>query len=148
MIEEKAIVVSIRDDNIVIETQKKSSCGSCSANKACGTGIVANYLKPKTVTFNIKNTINAQIGDQIVVGINERIFLFGSFLMYILPLLFILCFALIGDYVAKQAALIDSELWVILMSGLGFILSIVFMRYLLKNKLNLLQFNPELIRKI
>ncbi|VAW93532.1 hypothetical protein MNBD_GAMMA22-764 [hydrothermal vent metagenome] len=148
MIEEKAKVISTCGDSIVIETQKKTSCGSCRVNKTCGTGIISKYLTPKTVSYNIKNTINAKVGDKIIVGINERVFLFGSFLVYILPLLFILIFALVADYIANQFALVNTESLVILMSGVGFIFSIVFMRYLLKNKLNLLQFNLELIRKI
>ena len=148
MIEESAIVVSVDAEYITIEIQKKSSCGSCSVNKACGTGIISNYLKPKTIQYTIKNTINAEVGDSIVVGINEKAFLFGSFLMYILPLFFILSFAVLGDYIATKAALMNSEIFVIAMSGTGFIFSFVFMKYLLKNKLNLVRFNPELIRKI
>ncbi|MFV2061446.1 MAG: SoxR reducing system RseC family protein [Gammaproteobacteria bacterium] len=148
MIEETAKVVSSDDEHIVIEILKKSSCGSCSVNKACGTGIISNYFKPKALEFSIKNTINAKVGDDIIIGINERVFLFGSFLMYILPLFFILCFAVLGDYIASLAALSSPEIFVIVMSGTGFIFSFAFMKYLLKNKLNLLQFNPELIRKL
>lgn len=148
MIEEKAIVISGNNEHIVIETQKKTSCGSCSINKTCGTGIISTYFKPKTIVFNLENTIGAKIGDTIIVGINERVFLFGSFLMYILPLLFILCFAVLGDYIIKHAIIVNAEFFVIALSGAGFVLSFVFTRFLLKNKLDLLQFNPELIRKI
>jgi len=148
MIEETATVISSDTKKIIIETQKKTSCGTCSVNKTCGTGIISTYLKPKTTEFTIKNTVNAKVGDTIVVGINERVFLFGSFLMYILPLLFILCFALLGDFIVNQYNFVHAEFIVIVMSGLGFILSFIFMRFLLRNKLNLLQFNPELIRKL
>ncbi len=148
MIEETAIVVSSDNEQIIIETQKKTSCGSCRVNKSCGTGIVSNYFTPTPVEFKLKNTIQANVGDTIIVGINERIFLFGSFLMYILPLLFVLGFAMLGDYIATIATFSNPELFVILMSGFGFISSFIFMRFILKNKLNLLQFNPELIRKL
>jgi sigma-E factor negative regulatory protein RseC len=148
MIEESALVISNDGNYIVIEILKKSSCGSCSVNKACGTGIISNYLKPKTIKYSIENTINAKVGDTIIIGINERVFLIGSFLMYILPLFFMLLFAILGDFIATKATLMNSEIFVILMSGTGFIFSFVFMRYLLKNKLNLLHFNPELIRKL
>ncbi len=148
MIEESAIVISADAGDITFEIQKTTSCGSCSVNKACGTGIISNYLKPQTIQYTIKNTIQAKVGDSIVVGINEKAFLFGSFLMYILPLFFILSFAVLGDYIATKAALINSDIFVIVMSGTGFIFSFVFMKYLLKNKLNLVRFNPELIRKI
>jgi len=148
MIEESAIVISSDNDIIVIETQKKSSCGSCSVNKTCGTGIISKYFSPKTIEFSIKNTINAKVGDAIIVGINERVFLLGSFLMYILPLLFILGFALIGDFIAGLVEFANSEFFVIIMACIGFVSSFGFMRYLLNNKLNLLQFNPELIRKV
>jgi len=147
MIEESAQVISSHDDIIVIETQKKTSCGSCSINKACGTGIVSNYFKPKTIEFNLKNTINAKVGDTIIVGINERVFLFGSFLLYILPLLFILGFAVVADLISIQLNFINPELFIIVMAAIGFISSSFCIRYLLKNKLNLLQYNPELIRK-
>ncbi len=148
MIEETAKVVSVDNEQIIIKTHKKTSCGSCSVNKSCGTGIISNYLTPKTVEFKLENTIKAKVGDTIIVGINERVFLFGSFLMYILPLLFILVFAMFGDYIATIANFNNVELFVITMSGFGFVSSFAFIRFVLKNKLNLLQFNPELIRKI
>jgi len=148
MIEESALVVSADNNEIVIEILKKSSCGSCNVNKACGTGIISNYLKPKSIKVNLENTVDAKVGDTIIVGINERVFLLGSFLMYILPLFFILAFALLGDFIANISRVNHTEFFIIVMSGIGFVFSFILMRVLLKNKLNLLQFNPELIRKI
>ncbi|MFV1985491.1 MAG: SoxR reducing system RseC family protein, partial [Thiohalomonadales bacterium] len=128
MIEESAIVTSCNNERIVVATQKQTSCGSCSVNKACGTGIISNYFKVKTIEFSLENTINAKTGDTIIVGINERVFLYGSFLMYILPLLFMLCFAILGDYIANLIAIDNIELFVIIMSAIGFVLSFMVTR--------------------
>ena len=40
MIEEQATVVSVEKETFTAQTQRQSSCKSCSANKACGTGVL------------------------------------------------------------------------------------------------------------
>ncbi len=47
MITENAIVVSIDNNQTWIETQRKSVCGQCAANKGCGTSVLSKVIGNK-----------------------------------------------------------------------------------------------------
>ena len=44
MIEENGRVVDVEDGYAWIETERRSTCGSCSANKGCGTATLAKVM--------------------------------------------------------------------------------------------------------
>ena len=88
MITENAIVVSIVNDQTWIETQRKSACGQCSASKGCGTSVLSKVIGNKLSTMKAINNINAKVGDEVVVGLNEKSLLKGAFMTYFMPLLY------------------------------------------------------------
>ena len=65
-------------------------CGSCSAQKGCGHGILnqikdghRNYLQVSSSGFGEDEF---QVDDQVTIGIPEQIMLRGSAVLYLLPL--------------------------------------------------------------
>ena len=125
MITENAIVIEI-DNNITwIETQRKSACGQCSANKGCGTSVLSKVIGNKLSKMKAINKINAQVGDNVVVGLNENSLLKGAFMTYLLPLLYLFVFSLIGQLVSAELSITNSELVIIFFSALGFYLGLI-----------------------
>lgn len=94
MITEKATVVSVENNQTWIETQRKSVCGQCSANKGCGTSVLSKVVGNKLSKMKAINNINAQVGDEVIVGLHEASLLRGAFMTYLLPLLYLFLFSL------------------------------------------------------
>ncbi len=101
MIEENARVVSTEGEYAWVETERRSSCGSCSA-KGCGTGALSKILGRRIQRLQVLNPIAAKPGDEVVLGIREQVLLKGSLAVYIVPLIAMLAGALLGEALAPQ----------------------------------------------
>lgn len=101
MIEETAHVVDTEGEYAWVETERRSSCGSCSA-KGCGTGALSKILGRRSQRLKVLNPVEAKPGDEVVLGIREQALLKGSVAVYIVPLLAMLGGALLGEGVAPQ----------------------------------------------
>lgn len=101
MIEETAHVVAVEGEHAWVETERRSSCSSCSA-KGCGTGALSKVLGAKVQRMRVSNPVNAAEGDAVVVGIDEGVLLKGSVLVYIMPLVLMLAGGLLGEALAPQ----------------------------------------------
>jgi len=124
MITEKAIVVAIKNNETWVETQRQSACGQCSANKGCGTSVLSKVLGNKLSKMKAINLIDAQIGDEVTVGLNEGSLLKGAFMTYLLPLLFLFVFALLGQFISVTFSIENIEFVTIIFSVLGFYLGL------------------------
>ena len=120
MITENAIVVSIENNQTWIETQRKSACGQCSANKGCGTSVLSKVMGNKLSTMKAINKINAKVGDEVIVGLNENSLLKGAFMAYLLPLFYLFLFSFVGQFIAHYFQIQNSELVIIAFAVIGF----------------------------
>lgn len=100
---ESGRVIALEADCIWVETTQKSSCGSCSAQKACGQNLLAslypsrvNQLKVSTKAFVGQSP---QLGDWVDFSIPDHALLSGSMTTYMLPLLGLIFAALAGNVV-------------------------------------------------
>jgi sigma-E factor negative regulatory protein RseC len=124
MITETAIVVSIENNQTWVETQRKSVCGQCSANKGCGTSVLSKVIGNKLSKIKAINNIDAQVGDEVVIGLNEQSLLKGAFMTYMLPLIFMFIFALVGQLVSANLQIQNNELLVIVFAVVGLLLGL------------------------
>lgn len=122
MITENAIVVSIDNNQTWIETQRKSVCGQCSANKGCGTSVLSKVIGNKLSKIKAINNINAQVGDEVVIGLNEQSLLKGAFVVYMLPLILLFLFSFVGQLVSDNLLIQNNEFLIILFAVIGFYL--------------------------
>ena len=120
MITENAIVVSVVNNETWIETQRKSVCGQCNANKGCGTSVLAKVVGNKLSRMKAINNINAQAGDEVIVGLNEKSLLKGAFMTYLLPLMFLILFAVTGKVISTYLQIQNNELLIIGFAVFGF----------------------------
>ena len=147
MITENATVIEIENNQTWIETQRKSACGECSANKGCGTSVLSKVIGNKLSKMKAINKVDAKVGDEVLVGLNENSLLKGAFMTYLSPLLYLFVFAFVGQYLADILTLASSELFVIAFAVLGFYFG---MRKLKKFSVSILEdenYQPIILKK-
>ena len=96
MIEEKALIVEIKNDVAWVETQRQSTCSSCQVQKGCGTSVLHKVLGQKRTRLQVLNPKHFQVGDEVVLGLQESALIKGSLMIYALPLVFMFGFAMLG----------------------------------------------------
>ncbi|NIR25935.1 MAG: SoxR reducing system RseC family protein [Gammaproteobacteria bacterium] len=101
MIEETAYVMETQGEHAWVETQRRSSCGSCAA-KGCGTGALSKILGGRRQRLKVLNPVDAKAGEEVILGVREQDLLKGSLAVYIVPLLLMLAGALFGEFLAPQ----------------------------------------------
>jgi len=95
MVKEEGVVTSATKSIAWIKTTRKTACNNCAAKKNCET------LNSKTsMHFEVRNTLNAEEGDRVVVGIQTKSMLFLTFMLYVFPVFLLLIGALTGKNLA------------------------------------------------
>ena len=147
MIEEQAQVIEIIGDQLVLQAQVQSACGSCAANKGCGTSVLAKVVGRKFTHFQLDNTVNAGVGDTVVVGIAEDALLKGSLMMYIVPILGMLAFALMAEYFFT-ATLQGRDIKIAASAIAGLIIGSLLSKWYFNRQDSVKAFSPVVLRKI
>lgn len=96
MIEETGTVVAVDGDQVWVQTIRQSTCGSCSARKGCGQKALASISDGKANQVRVRNTLNAAVGQSVVIGIEESQLLKASLRVYAIPLVGLVVFALLA----------------------------------------------------
>ncbi len=147
MIEEEAQVVEIKGSQVILQARTQSACGNCSASKGCGTSVLAKVIGRKFTRFQAENNVGAKIGDTVVVGISEDALLRGSLVMYIIPILGMLFFSLLANYLLASS--IDSLDLIIAASGImGLIFGSLIAKSYFQRQSSAQHFTPVVLRKI
>jgi sigma-E factor negative regulatory protein RseC len=119
MIEQVATVVAVEGDAAWVETYRRSACGACAMNKGCGAGLFAKAFGFDSPQLKVTRAEGVDIGDRVVVGIDERALVRGSFAAYMMPLLFMMGFAIAGQALLPPGPVLGSDLAAILTGGVG-----------------------------
>lgn len=144
MIKEVGEVVQIEGEDIWVKTQVTSTCNSCAAKSNCGTSSIAKAFGDKSVVNKVKNELGAEVGDQVEIGIPEHSLVQGAFLLYLLPLLAAIFFALIGQFWLSRFILVSEPLLIVLTfvgGGVGLLAA----RFLI-NRTDVEQYQVQLLR--
>jgi len=106
MIEETAIVTRVHNDKVWIKSRQDGACGGCIQQTSCGTATLSTLLPKRE--FAVDCVLKLQIGDQVKVAIDDTHLLFSSFLLYLLPLLAMLCGVGLANALLPAAV---AEIW-------------------------------------
>jgi sigma-E factor negative regulatory protein RseC len=147
MIEEHARVIAIEGETAWVETQRKSTCGSCSAKNSCGSSLLERFIGKRSNRLAVARVADMEEGDEVVLGLEERSLLRGSFAVYMLPLLLMLLMAVISQTLLSDKWL-SSEAASILggLTGLG--LGLYWLKVYAKRALISDRFRPVVLRRI
>lgn len=116
MIEEKALVVSSNAQYAWVSPLRSAGCLGCSSAASCSSSFLNSMLKQKSErAVKIDNLDGASAGEHVIVGIHSVNLVFSSMLAYLLPILCLILFSLIGQAFFSEMVSIALGL-----SGLGF----------------------------
>lgn len=147
MIEEQAVVVSADEDFVQVEARSMGGCGACQHATSCGTGLISSLFGRRTTSLRIKNTLHAEPGDMVTVGLNRLAMVIGSLMIYLVPLLMLLTGAMLGEWLATRVAPGYAELFSIT-SGLVFaVIAFLFSRRVLNSATMARMFQPVLLQR-
>ncbi|WP_323751267.1 SoxR reducing system RseC family protein [Marinobacter sp.] len=97
MITETGKVIALQGPQAWVQTIQISACESCSARAGCGQRALAAVSGGKANQVLVLNTGDAQVGDEVVIGVDEQSLLTASLAVYGVPLLFMVLMS-IGGY--------------------------------------------------
>ena len=146
MIEETARVIAIENNQLLLEAETRAACNACAAKQGCGSSVLSKWIGRKFTRFQVPNTVNARVGDQVVVGLAEEAMLKGSVFVYLLPLLAMIGSALLADgLISTDAA--SRDLWVVVSAVAGFVVMLFISRWFLSTSTNRSRLTPVVLRK-
>jgi len=148
MIEENALVVASDGNKVWVEVQKQSACGKCASNKGCGGSILENFFGNRSKVLRVSSDIHVNVGDEVVIGVNENAVLKGSFVVYALPLIVILAFALIGETFVKQWLSVGGDATSMLGALVGLVVSVIGLRWYSHNASKRGDYLPIILRQV
>ena len=102
MLEQQGQVVALAGNRASVRLGGSSGCSACDAGKGCGAGIFARLFKRKPTTLEFVNELDVRVGQAVIVGLPESLFLSLVFRLYLLPLLIGLAGMLIGHYISLR----------------------------------------------
>jgi sigma-E factor negative regulatory protein RseC len=105
LIEQQGKVVSAADGSIQVRLGASSGCSACDAGKGCGAGVFGRLLQRRPVVLEFENSLGADEGQAVVVGLPETLFMALVTRLYLLPLLAGLAGAVCGHWLAGTMAL-------------------------------------------
>lgn len=109
MLEESAIVVKIDEGQTWVVGIQNNACSGCAQKTSCSSTALASVLKKKPVP--VDNELSLQIGDTVVVAIDESLLLRAAFSLYLLPLIALFIGAGIADGLTSDTTPY-ADLWI------------------------------------
>ena len=153
MIEEHALVVAIDKSTVWVEAKRESACGRCAAGKGCGNAVFQNLFGNKRSVLPVANAdeshpVSVNVGDEVIIGVEEDAVVKNSFAVYALPIITIICFAAIAETFANEAMSISKDLASIGGALFGLIVSVVGLRWYNRFAGNKAGNHPVLLRRV
>lgn len=107
MLEHSARVVRIEGGITYVVARRDSSCGSCNTHGECGTLTLTRFFGGEH-PFRVRNPVDAQPGDDVIIGVQDGALGRSALLMYGIPLLLILLSAFGLSYFAPDDKQLDA----------------------------------------
>jgi sigma-E factor negative regulatory protein RseC len=119
MIKELANVIAIEAGQITVESQIKSTCSGCAQVDTCGSGQIAKALPQAKLSLILPyDKVSGETlknGDCVVLALPEKHILTSASQVYLFPILGLITFSALGQWLLKQQIL-SHELFAL---GLG-----------------------------
>lgn len=147
MLEENAQVVATDDGEVWVETQRRSSCASCSAQSACGTSVLAKVMGRRRSRMRVLSDIPLRVGDEVVIGIREQALIRGSLAVYAVPIVLLLLGALTGRLGAEGLLWSSAEAASVILGVAGFAAGFLWVRRFTGRIRNDGRFQPVVLRR-
>ncbi|MFY1027988.1 SoxR reducing system RseC family protein [Actinobacillus seminis] len=141
MLRENAVVVDYQNGVATVKCHSKSACGQCAAKSSCGTAALAELNGEHSEhIFTMATITPVSIGQTVEVGLEERPLLFSILLVYVIPLVTLLCATLIGASLFLQEWM--NAMFIFFSTALSFVI----VRFLVQKLQRKSAYQPILLR--
>jgi len=88
-VKKEGVVIAIEGQDVVIRSQRESSCGSCAGKASCGTLGSWDVKEKEKNDYDIRlpNALHAAVGDVVMVEVPDQLILTASMTFYGFPVL-------------------------------------------------------------
>lgn len=146
MIEQTARVVTLKRGYAWVEPLTKANCSGCKSKPACASSGAFDFLKPATEKIYVQNPIHARPGEEVVVGMHPKALLIYSLFAYMLPLVSMLVFAILGNQLFLALSL-HADFGAILTGIAGLLSGLKLAGWLAQNIAKSEDANPVILRR-
>ncbi len=110
MIEQTAKVVRTQQDYAWVVPLGKTACGACHTSSSCSSKLdFFSFLKSEPEALYVANPLRSKPGDEVVVGVQGNALITYSLLAYLLPLVSMIVFAMLGNVIFQRLGM-EAEL--------------------------------------
>jgi sigma-E factor negative regulatory protein RseC len=143
MIEQTVKVIAIEGKHAWVESLSLHGCAKCEAGEGCGGGIFSKLFGNKQFRMKIENSLNVDLHENIVIGVEDSAVTNASLLSYLMPLVGLSLGATLGHNVDTP----ESEFWTLIGSLVGISLSFLLARLRLNSDSYKAKYTPIMIKK-
>lgn len=147
MLEETGRIVALDGEFAWVESERTSTCGSCSVRRGCGTSAIAKVLGNRQLQLRAVNQAGADVGDQVVIGISETGLVRGSLAVYAVPLATLLGGAIAGHFLAGRFGPENPDIAAIVCALAGFLAGIAWLRNFSRRTMTDRAWQPVILRR-
>jgi len=143
LIEEKGTIVAVDEQFAWVNTLREPVCQSCSANYGCGQKALNSLSSGRFSQVRVNRSLSVEVGDQVLIGIEEEALVKASFIAYMLPIMTLIS----GAALAEKVLHLSDPL--VAMAGLVSLLSGVLLVKTLSLRLSCNpSYHPQLLCKL
>lgn len=148
MIEQTARVVSTRQGYAIVSPLGKKNCNSCaSKTSGCSSQAFFSFFQNKDQQhLEVLNPLHASPGDEVVIGVQGRGLVMFSLFAYLMPLLTLVVFAVLGSQLFAMMGA-SSELGAVLAGIAGLFGGFRLARFLSEISARAYDFQPVILRQ-
>jgi len=134
---DSGIIEKILDkNNALVKVLTKGECSSCASKEGCGISLIAD----KNNLIEVKYNEEIKVGDKVYIMIDSGNRIISSLLLFVFPIISLIIFYLIGNYLFKK------EVLSILSSFIGLIISFLALYILTKYNKKFQNFKPSITK--
>jgi sigma-E factor negative regulatory protein RseC len=139
---EEGTITKVAEDKAWVRVRRSAMCDVCNNKSACHIIGSSETMEAETL-----NTVNGKEGDRVLIKIPSKSLWKISFILYMIPVIFLIAGIIFGMKLAKNYSM-EPELGALLLGVVGCILSFfpikLFAKQVRKNK----EYTPEIIKII
>lgn len=114
MIEEQAEVSDIDGVHAWVSCRAQQDCPRCAAGQGCGGGLLGRWLGDRLHRVRVVHQGGLSVGDCVVIGLEERMLVRATLIVYGIPLFALFAGAALGGWLGG-----GSEAWTVTGGALG-----------------------------
>lgn len=127
MLETRAIIIQVDGTEAIVEAAQGGGCGQCNSANGCASGKLSKMFCAQPRRFRVHNGIEARVGDEVQVSLQDGVLLRSASILYLLPLALLMAGGFLGASMATSTAGRDG--YAALGALLGLVLGLVGARW-------------------